>query len=52
MRYALIDSRTNVVVNVIMLDGPEQWGDPAYYVIQSDEANIGDSYDGVNFSPA
>ena len=54
MNYAVIDSITNIVVNVILWDGVSKWVPPeGQFVIQSDIAAIGWTYnpsDG-SFSP-
>ena len=46
MRHAVIDKKTNMVVNVVMWDGNNKWNPPnGNYVIQSDIADAGDLYD-------
>ena len=50
MRYALIDARGRVV-NVIELATNSTWMPPEQHnVVQDDECQIGDSYDGTNFT--
>ncbi len=45
MRFAIVDSTTLFVVNVCEWEGAE-WLPPfGTYIVQSDGANIGDSYD-------
>lgn len=46
MRYAVIDSQTNVVENVIVWDGVSPWTPPAGYYT----APIGDSGAGIGWS--
>lgn len=52
MRYALIKSESGLVENVIELGDASDWTPPeGYQVVESDSANIGDTYhDGV-FTP-
>jgi len=46
MRWAYIESSSNLVTNVIDWDGVTDWSpEEGYFVIQSDTANIGDTYD-------
>lgn len=53
MRYALIDLGTNLVVNVVEIDPNDGSVTPANHLtIQSDTANIGDSWDGAHIVPA
>lgn len=54
MRYALINSQTTVVENVIELSdnwpGDESWNVPEGYIVKSsDSASIGDTYNGKTF---
>lgn len=53
-RYAVINSLSNIVVNVVMWNGdtgPDGWHPPeGTFVIQSDSANMGDIYDPENGS--
>jgi hypothetical protein len=54
MRWAYIETATNIVTNVIEWDGVSDWApDEGFFVIQSDTANIGDTYDPENgtFTP-
>lgn len=44
MRAAQIRVSDNVVENVIVLDSLDQWTIPEFYVVESDTANIGDTY--------
>ena len=49
-RYAVVDSTTNKVVNVVLWDGEVEWTPPDNTIaIKSDEAGIDDTWDGVNF---
>ena len=48
-RYVLVDA-TGLVVNVIMLDGNENWHNHEYTAIQSDTADIGWTYSNGVFS--
>lgn len=50
-RFALIDRETNTVQNVIMLADASEWTDENFYVVQSDTANIGDTYQYGEFAP-
>ncbi len=44
MRYAVVDSTTNIVLNVVLWDGVAPWSPPENtYVIQSDTLEIGDT---------
>ena len=46
MRHAVIDKKTNMVVNVVMWDGNNKWSPPnGHYVVQSDIADKDDLYD-------
>lgn len=50
--YAVINSETNIVENVILWDGESQWQPPANTYVQSlegTEAGIGWKYDGGVF---
>ena len=49
MRYALIEN--NLVVNIIELANLSDWHTPTDILIQSDIADIGDSYDGASITP-
>ena len=50
MRHALIDDAGNVV-NVIELIPGTKWTPPkGHRVVQDDDCQIGDSYDGTNFT--
>ena len=52
MRYALIDTTKNTVVNVIEWDGVSFFTPPENCItVQSDTANAGDGYDGTNIVP-
>lgn len=50
MRYAIV--KDGVVINVALWDGKSEW-DPGEgcHPVQSDTANIGDTYDGKDFIP-
>jgi hypothetical protein len=49
-RYAMIDS-TNTVLNICLWDGVTPFNPPGMTLVQSDTAQVGDTYaDGV-FSP-
>jgi hypothetical protein len=48
-RYALIQN--SVVINVILLNNPSDYP-TTDTLVQSDSANIGDSWDGTNFIPS
>jgi len=55
MRYAVINKTSNIVENIIELDSADQWGwheshDP-YIVVQSDTADIEDTYANGEFIP-
>ena len=46
MIYAVIDTQTNVVVNMVLWNPESTWQPPkGTYLIQSDIAKIGDTYD-------
>lgn len=46
MTYAVIDTQTNVVVNMVLWNPESTWQPPeGTYLIQSDIAKIGDTYD-------
>jgi len=48
--YALI--RGNIVENIIRLDSGANWSPPSgTIIVQSDEARVGGTYDGVTFTP-
>lgn len=49
MRYAVIETATNIVSNVVILSDASEWVQPDSFAIRSDEANIGDTYDGQTF---
>lgn len=45
MNYAVIDSITYIVVNIVVWDGVSEWSPPSgTFAIQSDEAGIGWTY--------
>ena len=46
MKYAVINSETNIVENVIVWDGESHWAPPAGYYIEE----IGDSCAGIGWS--
>lgn len=52
-RYALVNKKTSIVDNVTLWDGSSGWSAPTgYTAVQSDTANIGDTYaNGVFTSP-
>lgn len=51
-RYALINTQTNRVVNVIEYDGFSKYYTPDKCILrQSDIVNINDLYDGQNIIP-
>lgn len=51
MRYALVDKTSYVVDNIIELDQNADWVCPdACELVQSDIANIGDTYSNGKFS--
>ena len=61
MRHALIDTTSNMVVNVVVIDVsaesllPEELRSTpteGYVLVPSDSAGIGDSWDGENIIPA
>ena len=46
MNYAVIDSITYIVVNIIVWDGVSPWSPPeGTFIIQTDDAGIGWTYD-------
>ena len=53
MRYAMVDTASGIVVNVIEWDGDEaQWRAPTgYTMVESAEAGPGFTYDGETFTP-
>jgi hypothetical protein len=49
MRHAVIDKKTNKVINVIIYDGVSAWNPPNdCFILQNDKVNRGDIYDPVN----
>lgn len=51
-RYAVIDDATQVVVNVVLWDGENDWTPPeGCTAVQSDVADIGDTYEDGEFIP-
>jgi hypothetical protein len=44
-RFAVIDNDTNEVTNIIMYDEEHEYYDKTVYLVQSDTANIHDTYD-------
>lgn len=51
-KYALINKKTNLVESTTLWDGGNGWSPPVgYLAIQSDTANIGDSYANGAFTP-
>ena len=54
MRYAIINSLTNLVTNVCEWDGDTlKWSPPSgYFTIQTLVGDIGDTWDGTTFLPA
>lgn len=50
MRYAVINSATGLVDNVILLADPAQWPVPSgHQIVQSDTGNVGDTWNGAGF---
>lgn len=50
-RYVLVNKKTGLVDDVTIWDGATDWSAPTgYEAIQSDTANIGDTYAGGTFS--
>lgn len=51
-RYALVNKSTGLVENTTLWDGGKGWAVPSgFNAIQSDTANVGDSYAGGVFTP-
>ncbi len=48
--YAMLDS-THTVINLCLWDGITDFNPPGMTLVQSDTAQIGDVYDGTNFTP-
>lgn len=45
VHHAIIDPKTNEVINVVIWEGAEWLPPRGYYVVQDDLAQIGDKYD-------
>lgn len=45
MRHAIINNETKKVVNIVIWEGAEWLPPRDHLVVQSDDANIGDSFD-------
>jgi hypothetical protein len=52
MRYAVINTATNLVENVVVIDAGDGSQDlPGHIHVQSDTANIGDGWNGMAIVP-